>query len=517
MLGMPPIQPQAPTGAATPFQPLAHTMSMDGGFPGAAAPGGAAVPNPAASPSAQVPSVLGSSKKTVMGVAIPGIAPLRPGVAPPAPIQAQAPVFSPLPPPPPVASDEPLGDELSVLPGHGKNRRIPLLAALVMVTAAALLAAAGVALFLYRARGAIQTKVTLGADGREELVLTCSGCDDGTTVRHESSNAVFHAKRATLKLARELAVGENKLPITLERRPGKSESVELVVPVDFRVRGETTELAKTPPAIRIVAQAVKGSTVVIDGKAQPLAADGTAVLSIDVSRSLTGPDASVRTLEHRVPYAVTPPGGVPQHGEVTVRIGITPLVLQAPGESIVIDSPTFVLAGRTGKNGTVSVEGRPITVDTAGQFAQVMGVSAVGETTVVVRAIAPDQAPRLVPVRVRRVSSLGAEAERVRPQATTSYAAIASPTSAQQGLNVLFDGTVLESRAESFTTVFLMETKSGCTAAPCLLRVSWGNKGSFTAGDAVSVYGTLSGVVDGPRAGSRIPSIAASFVSKGRP
>jgi hypothetical protein len=146
-----------------------------------------------------------------------------------------------------------------------------------------------------------------------------------------------------------------------------------------------------------------------------------------------------------------------------------------------------------------------------------MGVSAEGETTVVVRAAAPDQAPRLVPIHVRRVASLAVETERVRPQATSSYAAIASPTDAQRGMLVLFDGTVLEARVENFTTVFLMETKSGCSAPPCRLRVTWGSKGSFAEGDAVSVFGALSGAVDGPRSGTRIPSITARFVAKRRP
>jgi hypothetical protein len=271
-----------------------------------------------------------------------------------------------------------------------------------------------------------------------------------------------------------------------------------------------------PPNIKIVAKAVKGSAVVIDGKAVPLADDGTATLTVDVSRALTGPDAAQRTLEHRVPYAVTPPEGSPKRGEVVVRIGITPLVLQAPGDSIVIETPTFVLAGRTAKNGVVTVEGRPITVDATGQFAQVMGVSAEGETTVIVRAVAPDQAPRLIPVRVRRVSSLAAEAERVRPQATTNYAAIAAPSETQRGLLVLLDGVVVESRAENFATVFLMEVKDGCASAPCLLRVTFGSKLALANGDEARVVGTLSGAVDGPRASTRIPWVAASFVVKGR-
>jgi hypothetical protein len=523
MLGIAPIAPAVPAAPAPeplPGQTISMHPSMPKGTllgmapidPRAQVPFGA-VPDPTAPPDA----VLGS-KKTMLGVALPGIAPLHPGTsrpAEPAAPPAWGPAPSPPPPPPPPGEPVP-GEEFSVLPGQGKSRRIPLMAALVIVAAAALFTAAGIVLLLHRARGAIQTNLTLGKDGHEELVLTCEGCDDGATVRYGSASATFASRRATLRLARELAIGDNKLTLELERRRGKTESVELTVPVEFRVRGDTSDLAKTPPAIKIVAKAVKGSAVVIDGKAVPLTDEGTAALAVDVSRALTGPDAIQRTLEHKVPYAVTPPDGSPKRGEVVVRIGITPLVLQAPGDSIVIETPTFVLAGRTAKNGGVSVEGRPITVDASGQFAQVMGVSAEGETTVTVRAVAPDQAPRLIPVRVRRVASLAAEAERVRPQATTSYAAIAAPSEAQRGLQVLLEGVILESRVENFATVFLMEVKNDCASGSCLLRVTFGSKAAFADGDAVRVFGTLTGAVEGPRAGTRIPSIAASFVAKGR-
>ena len=527
MLGFGPVAP-APAPVNAPFT---QTISMKPGVPKgtllgmpvelpAPPPPPGAHPGQVTSPAELAPpgGVLGS-KKTIMGVAIPGIAPLNPGMARPAETPPVAPSWAPLPSPPPLppATDS-LAGSLSEDPAAaGKNRRIPLVAALVMVAAAALFTAAAVVLLLYRARGAIQTNVALGADGREEIVLTCAGCDDGAIARFESASAKFTNRRATLRLGRELAVGDNKLPVVLERRPGKTETVDLVVPVEFRVRGDTSSLDKTPPVITIVAKAIKGSSVVIDGKAVPLTEEGTATLALDVSRSLSGPDAQAKTLEHRVSYAVTPPGASPKRGEVLVRIGVTPLVLQAPGESIVIDSATFVLAGRTAKNGVVSVEGRPITVDTSGQFAQVMGVSAEGETTVIVRAVAPDQAPRLVPIRVRRVANLLAEAERVRLQATTAYAAIAAPTDAQRGVPVLFDGSVLEARVENFATFFLMETKNGCTAPPCRLRVTWGSKSNFVEGDAVIVFGTLAGAVEGPRSGTRIPSIAASFVTKRRP
>jgi hypothetical protein len=196
---------------------------------------------------------------------------------------------------------------------------------------------------------------------------------------------------------------------------------------------------------------------------------------------------------------------------------VTPLVVQAPGSSIVIEGATFVLAGHTAKDASVSVEGRPITVDGTGAFAQMMSVSSLGETNVIVRSDAKDQAPRLVPVKVRRVQSLAAEAALVRARATTSFSAIDKAPAEQRGLAVALDGSVVEARAEAFTTVLLMDVKSGCANAPCLARVSVGEKLALAPGSAVSVFGTVTGAVDGPHAGTRIPALAADFVLKGRP
>jgi hypothetical protein len=222
-------------------------------------------------------------------------------------------------------------------------------------------------------------------------------------------------------------------------------------------------------------------------------------------------------LERKIPYVVTPPNGAPANGDVSVRIGVTPLVLQAPGPSIVIEGATFVLAGHTGKDATVSVEGRPITVDGTGAFAQMMSVSSLGETNIMVRADAKDQAPRLVPVRVRRVQSLAAEAAARRANATSDYSAVARDPDAQHGLAVALDGSVVEARVDAFTTVLLLDVKSGCAAAPCLARVSLGEKTPFKEGTAVSVFGSVTGAVEGPHQGTRIPAIFADFVLKGRP
>src|SRR6185436_5881158 len=119
--------------------------------------------------------------------------------------------------------------------------------------------------------------------------------------------------------------------------------------------------------------------------------------------------------------------------------GIAPLVIDAPGESIVIDSPTFVLAGRTFKGGSVTVEGRAITVDNSGKFAQMMNISSPGETSISVRASATGHAPRLVAIKIRRVDNLAVELPETRIGAGTSYDDVASDPEAKRGTRVAFE------------------------------------------------------------------------------
>jgi hypothetical protein len=493
-------------------------------------PADAQPPVGVASPEASMPGPtdLGSTvalgrgplgRKTMVGIARPGIAPLNPGVQK---VPSEPPVAAPWPTAT-VSTAAPFAATPQAEPVAGLPRplRIPAAAALAIVGAAALLTAAGVALLLYRARGAVEATLGTGVDGREQLVLACGGCPDGSTVNLGSARATFRGGRAEVPLGQKLGVGDNTVSVELERRPGKAEQLELKVPVDFRVRADTSGLSQAPPRIVVRVEAVPQTAAVVDGKPLTLAAapGGTEVGSaeLDITKALSGSSSVVGLFERKIPYVVTPPNGSPTRGDVSVRVGVTPLVVQAPGPSIVVEGATFVLAGHTSKDATVTVEGRPITVDAAGAFAQMMSVSSLGETNITVRADAKDQAPRLVPVRVRRVQSLAAEAALVRANATTSYAAIVRDPESQRGIAVALDGNVVEARVDAFTSVLLLDVKSGCPSAPCLARVTVGEKMPLKDGASVSAFGTITGAVDGPHQGTRIPTIAADFVLKGRP
>jgi len=480
---------------------------------------------PAVPPITTQPLLSPNTHKTILGVARPGIAPLNPG-QPKAPMPAPAvgPVQS-TPRMVPTAkprraslapnSPRAAAPGLRNTPNHAvEKRRIPLIAALAMIGAAGLFAAALVVWLFYHGHGPIVARASALPDGSEKLELTCVACEDGSVARLDAASAPFRATHATLALSRPLKVGENPMTITLVNPRGKQSFVDVSVPVAFRVRGDTSGLDAPTPELRVLVNALPGSVVTVDNKPLSLNAAGEGSYAIDVSALVTGFDPNVKSLERQVPYAVTPPTGTTQQGTVTLQTGITPLVLDAPGPSVVLDGSNFVLAGRTAKAGALTVGDRPITVDPTGRFAQMMNVSAPGETTIMLRATSKESAPRLFPLRVRRVDSLAHEAERVRARATSSYSAIAEQTENKRGWTVALEGTVVDARTENYSTVLVMDVQSGCARAPCLARVSYGAPFNLSRGDKLSAFGSIDGVVDGPRTGSKIPQIRADFLIK---
>jgi len=348
--------------------------------------------------------------------------------------------------------------------------------------------------------------------------VSCSECPDGTTSEIDGEMTTFKGGKAKVTMKDPLKVGNNALSVSLLKPGDKhAETLELTVPVQFRVRGDLSGLADDPPTLRVSIQAIPGTSVVLDGSPLKLDAGGAGDYKLNVSEQLSGEAAEVARLEKKVPYTITPPEGQPQQGEVTMRASITALTLDAPGPSIVIDRANFMLAGRTQKGGSVSVSGRAITVDPAGRFAQLMSVSSAGETTINVRGSATDHAPRLVPVKIRRVESLLDEAKRLKGVSRTAFSDFAFNIDKKKGSTLLIDARVLESRTDSHTTVILANVASGCKQDPCLARVIYGAKLSLKKDEAITVSATVVGMVDGPRTGTKLPELQADFVVKGAP
>jgi hypothetical protein len=453
---------------------------------------------------------MNAPSKTILGVARPGIAPLNPGVAKAAP---PAEAFPSPPPPPPLAEPLPgLAPIESVEPRE--SRRAPVLAAVALGGALVLLATAAAAFFLLKGPGPIQAKALLDAEGHEQLELTCAGCKDGDQIRLNQTVAPFRNGRALLAVPGGLKIGETRFDFALLRNGARKEThVSLSVPLEYRVRADETGLNDADPHLTVRVEAVAGTSVSVDGHPLNLVG-GKGSYDVSVRNELTGLEPNVKKLERRIPYRITPPGSSGESGEVAFQIGITPLTIQAPGESITIETATFSLAGRTAKGATLSVSGRAVPIEPDGRFNQNLAISAVGESNVLVRASAPDHAPRSASFRVRRVASLRDEAKALRATATQSYATVAADLERAKGTRVAFDGTVSDVGGDEFSTLLLLDTQSGCRSAPCLTRVIHGARLGLKSGDRVSVFGTVRGAVDGPRQ-TKLPEVFADFVLKG--
>jgi hypothetical protein len=457
-----------------------------------------------------------SAQRTMLGVARPGIAPLNPGQAKPpavaAPIPPAAPApapvsWQPAPPPARVRGEGPVSP-------RPPQRRISLVATLAIVGSAMLLVMAVVAYFMLRGHGSVTARASLDARGAEQLELSCNECPDGTKTWIDTAPATFQGGKATLRLQAPLKVGENPIVLVLER-PGRSrEEIALSLPIEFRVRSSTEELAQDTPKVSVLASVLAGTKLEVDGKPVPPDPNGVVRFDYEVTREVTGPEASVTTLERLVPYKATSANGSHQEGQVQIRIGVTPLIVDAPGPSIVVGEKEIVIAGRTAPGAVLKIGAQVIALDPEGRFVSKQSLTS-GENSFTVRSTLKDLAPRLVQVNVRRSDNLEREAVLARATTQTSYLEVMRAGEAAVGRSLALEGQLFDVRHDGYTSVLLVDVKGGCKKPPCLSKVLYGVTTSLEKGRPIKAFGKVVRFVDGARSGERIPEMRADLVVAG--
>jgi hypothetical protein len=377
-----------------------------------------------------------------------------------------------------------------------------------------LLVAATVAFLMLRGHGSVTARASLDAQGGELLELSCTECPDGTRTWVDASPVAFQGGKATLKLQSPLKVGENPIVLVLER-PGRSrEEIALSLPIEFRVRSTTDELGQEVPKVSVLASAQAGTKLEVDGKPVPADPAGAVRFDYEVASDVTGPEASVKTLERIVPYKATLASGTTQNGQVEIRIGITPLIVDAPGASIIVESGEIVLAGRTAPGSTLKIGEQIVLLDPEGRFVSKQSL-AVGENSFTVRSTLKDHAPRLVKVSVRRSDNLQREAALARTMAQTSYPEVLRVGDDSVGRSLALEGQLFDLRHDGYTSVLLVDVKNGCKKAPCLAKVLYGTESNLEKGQSLKAFGKVVRFVDGARSGERIPEVRADLVVAG--
>lgn len=499
-------------GAATPPPPAADApgrIPAGGTMLGVAMPGIA--PTTPGAP-AEGPGRIGVGG-TMLGVATPGIAPVPPGaaaapvVAPPGRIRvAHTAVGQVLPAPAPFVDDV----AMPAAPVRREKAGVPL-AAVVAIVAGLLVIGGLLILFLKPGAPPITGQPRLDAQGNEVLHLTCENCADGTTVALDTSKATFKSKEADLPLAKPLEVGENDLLLKVDRPgAGRDEEVKLPVPLGFYVRADLANIAAKPPSITVRVAAAPGSTVTVDGKPLALDASGKGAYALDVTADTEGAAEDIRVIDKKIPYAVTLKGAAAQSGTVSARIAIVPLRIDEPSAHAVVETGSFVVAGQTAPGSTLTIDGQPVSVQADGAFAEPRTASP-GDTAVEVRSVAQGRAPRTAHLTVKKVQSLAAEAKALEATPLATYDDVAPDIASKIGQRIALAGEIVEARVTGHQSVALLSDTRGCKSGPCLARVIAAEDAKLARGASVRVYGSVTRPVT-TSAGKTIPEVAADFV-----
>jgi hypothetical protein len=290
-------------------------------------------------------------------------------------------------------------------PPHRAARELPRIVVLLGLGAVVAIVVAG--LFVWRTRPPRVEARVRSTGAAERLELVCADCDDGTRVRlartkSDRSESTWVDHRASLPLATPPPVGPSRLALELESKRDAWERFEAELLVGHRVRTDVAGLSDRTPRIDVDVEVPSRSSVVVDGHSVEVQ-EGTARHAVDVSEALLGPssDGAAR-LERSIAVEVTSADGEVERSLASVVVGIVPLTLDA-GERVITERPDFLLAGRTSPGATVYAGAYPLPVDRDGRFSQSMSVSAVGTTSLEVRATRPGSAPRTVRLVVERV------------------------------------------------------------------------------------------------------------------
>ncbi len=411
--------------------------------------------------------------------------------------------------------------ELEALPAPPKKvarRGIPM-GVVAGGLAALVLGVGGTAAFILRNASPLVVQPRLSPKGTDVLHLACTSCPDGTRVALGGQSAEFKGKETDLELSAPLRVGDNALVLRLDRPGmGRDEEVKALVPVHYRIHADLGSIAAATPLVTIMVETEPGASVKLDGKPVALDAGGKASLPIDVSQDCTGMADESRTIEREVKYEVTLKDHV-ETGAVTARAGIPALRVDAPLARTVIGADRFFVAGRTVKGATVTVNGRPVSVDPSGIFSEPFGAPTAAELSIEVRATAPSSAPRIAKLKLQRSDALEAQARAAeKAQGTPRFADLvsAAETAAPGSPKpASVEGELSGLRVVNHQSVFLVQSTKTCERKepPCLVRVVHGAELDLKPGTRVLVVGRATRIFTPPSGGTAVPELEAEWVA----
>ncbi|MBX3250357.1 MAG: hypothetical protein KF901_24480, partial [Myxococcales bacterium] len=345
---------------------------------------------------------------------------------------------------------------------------------------------AGAAAFLLWPRGP-DVRISVGqSEAGEVLVVEVPGAVEGTRVRFSGEERALDAGRAEFPLrADALSLGDNTVAVAVVEPGGKSESVEVLLSLRYRVRADLSALQQDPPVLRIVVDA-PGAQATLDEQPVTLDASGHGVVDFPLDAA---PDAP--SYARQVHFRVVMPNEAPAEGDVRVSIPFTTLQLDRPGRRAITDRERIEVAGVADPEATVTLDGRALELR-EGRFVTELALDALGESEHAIVARRAGRAPRRVTFQVRRVRDLAAEAAAYPTEALT-YARLAAAPNTYRGRRVRFDGRIYNVDVHEGTSILQVLVQDCPRGQRCPLWITY--EGATEAGlnEWVRAIGELAG------------------------
>ncbi len=407
-------------------------------------------------------------KRTMAGIAVPGVAPTH------SKARAPAPVFV-APPPPPAALDassassassagdayDGSGDEgvRPTLPPRGAPSRTPFIA-----LAVALVIGAIVLVIVFR-RSAPPPQITVASAPEDEgvLVIGCGTCRDGAEIVRGDDHAAFVGGKARISLAtKDLVVGSNKVAVTLVDGD-KRWPLTLDINVPYRARLDLAPLAagKSEVAVAFDVSADVTKITLEDGTVAKMK-EGSARAAVAVPAPV---DGEAHSFDRLVAFTVELGEGDARKGTLKLSIPYASLKIALPGRAaVLVGTAPLSVSGHTAPHAKVRLgEGAgevELYADAGGIFRGTI-TPAEGATEIAVQAFGAAIAPRKATIAFTRKKTLAIAFTDFGAWAKGSFLELAKKPDDHVGEWAHFKLTTVKVGDEDGRTVVVGDVKCG--------------------------------------------------------
>jgi hypothetical protein len=184
--------------------------------------------------------------------------------------------------------------------------------------------------------------------------------------------------------------------------------------------------------------------------------------------------------------------GEPIVDELPARIPVALMQIDRPGTDLVTEADSVELAGALGRETSVSIDGKPISVKD-GRFAVRLPLTRIGEYKPRVTASATGKLPYTIALNIKRVRDIEQIAREVTVDKSLNYAKIAANPASFRGQSIAIEGRVYAVDTRAGSSVIQMLARPCPSAQHCSLWVVDPQASEVS----VDRYVRVVGVVDG--------------------